>query len=94
METTIEGICKAMDAKHHFRYEFGPPELTNNDAMVDIVKDAAKKVVGEEGLVDLVDPVMGGEDFSGSASATRRKGLAYLSTIPVSTWMTTRWRSA
>ncbi len=64
METTIEGICKAMDAKHHFRYEFGPPELTNNDAMVDIVKDAAKKVVGEEGLVDLVDPVMGGEDFS------------------------------
>ncbi len=64
MEATIEGICKAMDAKYHFHYDFGPPELTNNDAMVDIVKDAAKKVVGEEGLVDLVDPVMGGEDFS------------------------------
>jgi len=64
METTIKGICEAMDAKYHFRYEFGPPELTNNDHMVDIVKAAAEEVVGKEGLVDLVDPVMGGEDFS------------------------------
>ena len=64
METTIRGICEAMDAKYHFRYEFGPPELKNNDTMVDIVKAAAEEVVGREGLVDLVDPVMGGEDFS------------------------------
>ncbi|WP_457597709.1 amidohydrolase [Hydrogenimonas sp.] len=64
METTIKGICDAMDAKYHFRYEFGPPELTNNDHMVDIVKAAAEEVVGKEGLVDLVDPVMGGEDFA------------------------------
>jgi amidohydrolase len=64
METTIAGICNAMDAQYHFRYEFGPPELENNDRMVDLVKEAAREVVGEEGLVDLVDPVMGGEDFA------------------------------
>ncbi len=64
MEATIKGICDAMDAKYHFNYEFGPPELKNNDEMVEIVKEAAKEVVGEEGLVDLVDPVMGGEDFA------------------------------
>lgn len=64
MEATIKGICEAMDAKYHFNYEFGPPELKNNDEMVEIVKEAAKEVVGEEGLVDLVDPVMGGEDFA------------------------------
>jgi len=64
METTIEGICKAMDAKYHFRYEFGPPELKNNDEMVDIVKAAGEEVLGREGLVDLIDPVMGGEDFA------------------------------
>jgi len=64
MEATIEGICGAMEAKYHFDYQFGPPELTNNDHMVDIVKKAAEEVVGKEGLVDLVDPVMGGEDFS------------------------------
>ncbi len=64
MEATIKGICEAMDAKYHFNYEFGPPELKNSDEIVDIVKEAAKEVVGEEGLVDLVDPVMGGEDFA------------------------------
>jgi amidohydrolase len=64
MEATIAGICRAMEAKYHFRYEFGPPELTNNDHMVDIVKEAAEEVVGKEGLVDLIDPVMGGEDFA------------------------------
>ena len=64
MEATIKGICDAMDAKYHFDYKFGPPELTNNDHMVDIVKKAAEEVVGKEGLIDLVDPVMGGEDFS------------------------------
>ena len=64
MEETIKGVCHTMDAKYHFNYTFGPPELENDDKMVDIVKKAAKKVVGEKGLVDLVDPVMGGEDFS------------------------------
>ncbi len=64
METTIKGICEAMDAKYHFDYKFGPPELKNSDEMVDIIKAAAEEVVGKEGLVDLVDPVMGGEDFS------------------------------
>ncbi len=64
MEATIKGICDAMEAKYHFDYKFGPPELTNNDHMVDIVKKAAEEVVGKEGLIDLVDPVMGGEDFS------------------------------
>ena len=64
METTIKGICDAMDAKYHFNYQFGPPELTNNDRMVEIVKHAAEEVLGKGGLIDLVDPVMGGEDFS------------------------------
>ncbi|WP_456456718.1 M20 metallopeptidase family protein [Nitratifractor sp.] len=64
METTIAGICKAMDAKYHFDYEFGPPELKNNDHMVDLLKRAALEVLGPEGLVDLIDPVMGGEDFA------------------------------
>ncbi|WP_300367120.1 amidohydrolase [Hydrogenimonas sp.] len=64
METTIKGICDAMDAKYHFNYQFGPPELTNNDRMVEIVKRAAEEVLGKGGLIDLVDPVMGGEDFS------------------------------
>ncbi len=64
MEETIKGVCHTMDAKYHFNYKFGPPELVNNDKMVDILLKVGKKVVGEKGLVDLKDPVMGGEDFS------------------------------
>ncbi len=64
MEETIKGVCHTMDAKYHFHYKFGPPELVNDDAMVDIVKSVGRYVVGEKWLVDLKDPVMGGEDFS------------------------------
>ena len=64
MEETIKGVCHTMDAKYHFDYKFGPPELVNDDKMVDILLKVGKKVVGEKGLVNLKDPVMGGEDFS------------------------------
>jgi len=64
METSIEGICKSMGATYNFDYEFGQPELINHDAMVDIVVEEAKEIIGEENCIDLKDPVMGGEDFS------------------------------
>ena len=64
MESSIEGICKSMGAEYNFDYEFGQPELINDDAMVDIVVSEAKEVIGEENCIDLKDPVMGGEDFS------------------------------
>ena len=64
MKSSIDGICKSMGATYNFNYEFGQPELINNDAMVDIVVGEAKEVIGEENCIDLKDPVMGGEDFS------------------------------
>ncbi len=64
MEETIRGVCKSMGAKYHFHYEFGQPELINDDKVVDVLVEEAKKIVGEENCIDLVDPVMGGEDFS------------------------------
>ncbi|WP_200762449.1 M20 family metallopeptidase [Nitrosophilus alvini] len=64
MEVSIKGICQSMGAKYKFEYEFGQPELINDDKMVDIVVKEAKKIIGEENVIDLLDPVMGGEDFS------------------------------
>lgn len=64
MEESIKGIAKSMGAKFNFDYEFGQPELINDDKMVDVVVEAAKEVVGTENCIDLKDPVMGGEDFS------------------------------
>jgi len=64
MEEAIRGICRSMDATYNFDYLFGQPELINDHAMVDIVKGEAEKIIGPENCIDLVDPVMGGEDFS------------------------------
>jgi len=64
MEASIEGICKSMGATYNFDYEFGQPELINHEKMVDIIVAEAEKIIGEEKCIDLIDPVMGGEDFS------------------------------
>ncbi|HEC45675.1 MAG TPA: amidohydrolase [Epsilonproteobacteria bacterium] len=64
MEASIEGISKSMGAKYKFDYEFGQPELINHDEMVDIIVEEAEKIIGKEKCIDLIDPVMGGEDFS------------------------------
>ncbi|MEA3418953.1 MAG: amidohydrolase [Campylobacterota bacterium] len=64
MEEAIKGICKSMGATYNFDYVFGQPELINDYDMVDILKGEAEKIIGPENCIDLVDPVMGGEDFS------------------------------
>ena len=64
MKESIEGVCNSMGADYNFDYEFGQPELINVDRATDIIVESAKEVIGEENCVDLVDPVMGGEDFS------------------------------
>jgi len=63
METSIKGICKSMNASYNFHYDYGIPEVENDNAMVELIQEASIEVVGEENTIDLVDPVMGGEDF-------------------------------
>ena len=64
MESSIEGISRSMGAKYKFDYEFGQPELINHKEIVDIVVEEAKNIIGEAQTIDLLDPVMGGEDFA------------------------------
>ncbi len=64
MEESIKGICKSMGAEYKFSYQFGQPELINNDEIVDILVQESKKIIGDKNTVNLIDPVMGGEDFS------------------------------
>ncbi len=63
MEITIEGICRSMHAEYKFHYDFGSPEVNNDHAMVDLLVGEAQSVLGIENCIDLLDPVMGGEDF-------------------------------
>ncbi len=63
MEISIEGICKSMHADYNFHYEYGIPEVENNNDMVRLLQEASIEVVSESNTIDLLDPVMGGEDF-------------------------------
>jgi len=63
MEISIKGICRSMHASYNFEYTFGSPEVKNHDTMVDLLVDQAKELLGERNTVNLIDPVMGGEDF-------------------------------
>jgi amidohydrolase len=63
MEVSIEGICKSMHAQYKFHYDFGSPEVDNTPAMTDLLVEAASDIIGAENCIDLIDPVMGGEDF-------------------------------
>jgi len=63
MRLTIEGICNSMHAKFELDYNFGTPEVLNDKVMVDLLVGEAEALLGKEQCIDLIDPVMGGEDF-------------------------------
>ncbi len=64
MEESIKGICHSMGATYNFDYDFGQPELINDNTMVDLLVREASEIIGAENCIDLLDPVMGGEDFA------------------------------
>ncbi len=58
-----EMTCKTFGASAEVQYERGYPPVVNDEGMVEFVEQAAKDTLGK-GRVKLIDPVMGGEDFS------------------------------
>ncbi len=64
MEQIIQGITAAYGATYNF--EFTPifPPVINNKEVVKFVQNSAKKVLGQDNVLDLKEPNMGGEDFS------------------------------
>lgn len=63
MEISLEGISKSMHATYRFDYSFGSPEVCNHNAMVDLLREVSENTLGKDNTIDLMDPVMGGEDF-------------------------------
>jgi len=57
------GVAQAMGGTANIEYSRGYPAVTNDPAMSDLVRDAAREVVGEDQL-DMGKPRMGAEDFS------------------------------
>lgn len=63
LPTLIKDMAHAMRATADTRYDFGYPALVNDEAMTDLVREVARDVVGERGVVER-QPSMGGEDMA------------------------------
>ncbi|AZV46299.1 amidohydrolase [Nautilia sp. PV-1] len=61
-EDAVSGIAKSMGAEYKFHYYYGNSELINTKECVDKIINNAKMLGIKP--VDLVQPVMGGEDFA------------------------------
>lgn len=59
----VEEIGKALRVKVDVQYRRGYPATVNDPGAVEIVREAARAVVGEDRLI-AADPKMGAEDFS------------------------------
>lgn len=64
----IENILKAQKVSHNcdykFHFEEKFPALINDHKMTDFIKGSLSKVVGDENVLELEEPSMGGEDFA------------------------------
>ncbi len=64
IHTVAQGIAESLGCRAEIDWVEGYPSLVNDNEAVDLIKSAASRVVGEDRLHELADPVMGGEDFS------------------------------
>ncbi|MGE8080140.1 M20 metallopeptidase family protein [Peribacillus loiseleuriae] len=63
MVQLTEGICKAFGAKGQVDFIIGTPPLVNNPSESRFVESVIRQSFGDD-VFELIDPVMGGEDFS------------------------------
>jgi amidohydrolase len=63
MVQLTEGLCKTFDAKGQVEFIIGTPPLVNDPKEAQFVESVIRQSFGNE-VFELVDPVMGAEDFS------------------------------
>jgi amidohydrolase len=64
MERVVRGIAEAHEVSYSFEYQRGPDPVVNNEGVAAVVEDTAREVFEEEVSVEVMPPIMGGEDFS------------------------------
>ena len=64
MKEMTESIATSMRGKADFEYHYGYPPLVNHAEFTAEFLQTAKKIVGEENIVEIKTPVMGGEDMA------------------------------
>jgi len=63
VERLIKGITESMGASYGVKFWRGYPTLVNDSGMVDIVKEIAADIIGEDKVLPQ-NPSVGGEDFA------------------------------
>ncbi len=63
MERIIEGITAAHDASYEFEYQRGYRPVVNDEEVTRVVEETVREVFGER-VLEMMTPIMGGEDFS------------------------------
>jgi amidohydrolase len=63
MERIIGGVTAAHDASYEFEYQRGYRPVVNDEEVTRVVEETVREVFGERAL-EMMSPIMGGEDFS------------------------------
>jgi amidohydrolase len=64
MEEITAGITKAMRGDYEFEVVWGAPPVINNEEFTKDFVETAKGIIGEENIIELKEPSMGGEDIA------------------------------
>lgn len=64
MRTIAEDICKQHGATCRYESDLSLPPVDNNPALIETVREAILHARGDEGVFDIPEPSMGGEDFA------------------------------
>lgn len=75
--SVVEGIAASLGGRGIVQIEPGYMSLTNTDSVVDVIKECALKIVGEENIYYKELPSLGVEDFSFFIDAAREGGAYY-----------------
>jgi amidohydrolase len=60
----LANVTRSGGGRYEYRYELGYPILTCDDRITDLVRRAARDVLGKRSVVEIAEPSMGGEDFA------------------------------
>ena len=69
MEQIIKGITEAHGASYEFEYQRGYRPVINDEEVTAIIEETVRDIFGEASL-EMMRPIMGGEDFSAYQQVT------------------------
>ncbi len=64
LEAILRGITREAGGDYKFEFNRGYPAVINSEKEADLVLKSARKILGNDNVIELTKPVMAGEDFA------------------------------